>query len=149
MSTGRSSIGGSIRVMTVDDHPLFRQGIATLIDADDDIELVAEASDGEQAIVKFRLHRSDVILMDIQMPNMNGIESISRIRQDFFTLRFLCFDLCGRCSNLTGDQSGCAGVSGDNVDGKALLHMRTWTMAESEFRPKLRRSWPNTLATTS
>ena len=52
MSTGRSSIGGSIRVMTVDDHPLFRQGIATLIDADDDIELVAEASDGEHAIAQ-------------------------------------------------------------------------------------------------
>ena len=81
MSTGRSSIGGSIRIMTVDDHPLLRQGIATLIEAEADMELVAEASDGEEAIAQFRLHRPDVTLMDLQMPNVNGTEAISRIRK--------------------------------------------------------------------
>ena len=75
MSTGPSSIKGAIRIMTVDDHPLLRQGIATLIESEVDLELVAEASDGEEAIAQFRLHRPDVTLMDIQMPNVNGVEA--------------------------------------------------------------------------
>jgi DNA-binding NarL/FixJ family response regulator len=83
MSTGHSSIKGSIRIMTVDDHPLLRQGIATLIEPEPDMELVAEASDGEEAIAQFRLHRPDVTLMDLQMPNVNGTEAISRIRSEF------------------------------------------------------------------
>ena len=83
MSTRHTSIKASIRIMTVDDHPLLRQGIATLIEAEADMELVAEACDGEEAVAQFRLHRPDVTLMDIQMPNVNGTEAISRIRQDF------------------------------------------------------------------
>jgi DNA-binding NarL/FixJ family response regulator len=83
MSTGRSSIEGSIRIMTVDDHPLLRRGIAALIEAEPDMKVVAEASDGEEAIAQFRLHRPDVTLMDLQMPNVNGTEAISRIRSEF------------------------------------------------------------------
>ena len=85
MSTGPKPI----RVLTVDDHPLLRQGIASLIKAQRDMELVAEAADGEEAIKQFQLHRPDVTLMDVQMPNMNGTEAISRIREEFPEARIL------------------------------------------------------------
>jgi DNA-binding NarL/FixJ family response regulator len=59
----------------VDDHPLFREGIAAILEAQPDMSLVAEASDGREAIQQFRAHRPDVILMDIQMPHMNGLDA--------------------------------------------------------------------------
>ena len=73
----------SIRILTVDDHPLLREGIAFLIKTEKDMELVAEAADGEEAIEKFRQHRPDVTLMDLQMPKLNGTEAISRIKSEF------------------------------------------------------------------
>jgi DNA-binding NarL/FixJ family response regulator len=72
-----------IRILTVDDHPLLRKGIAALVNVEDDMKLVAEASTGEEAIEKFRLHRPDVTLMDIQLPGLNGIESINQIHREF------------------------------------------------------------------
>jgi DNA-binding NarL/FixJ family response regulator len=74
---------GLIRILTVDDHPLLRKGIAALVNVEDDMKLVAEASTGEEAIEKFRAHRPDVTLMDIQLPGLNGIESLSQIQKEF------------------------------------------------------------------
>jgi DNA-binding NarL/FixJ family response regulator len=73
---------GLIRILTVDDHPLLRKGIATLVNAENDMKLVAEASDGEEAIEQFRSYRPDVTLMDIQMPGLNGIETIGQILKE-------------------------------------------------------------------
>ncbi|HVN21304.1 MAG TPA: response regulator transcription factor [Dongiaceae bacterium] len=78
-----------IRILTVDDHPLLRQGIAALLGTQPDVQVVAEACDGEEAIAQFRLHRPDVTLMDLQMPNVNGTEAISRIREEFPDARIL------------------------------------------------------------
>lgn len=72
-----------IRILTVDDHPLLREGIAALVNAESDMKLVAEASGGWEALEKYRLHRPDVTLMDIQMPGVNGVEAISLIQAEF------------------------------------------------------------------
>jgi DNA-binding NarL/FixJ family response regulator len=72
-----------IRILTVDDHPLLRKGIAALVNTELDMKLVAEASNGQEAIEKFRLHRPEVTLMDVQMPGLNGIETIGRILSEF------------------------------------------------------------------
>jgi DNA-binding NarL/FixJ family response regulator len=72
-----------IRILTVDDHPLLRKGIAALVNAESDLKLVAEASNGSEAIVAFRSHLPDVTLMDLQMPEVDGIDAIERIRAEF------------------------------------------------------------------
>jgi len=78
-----------IRVLAVDDHPLLREGIAAVMQGEEDIELVAAATNGFQSIELFRLHRPDVTLMDLQMPGMNGIEAINEIRREFSNARFI------------------------------------------------------------
>jgi DNA-binding NarL/FixJ family response regulator len=72
-----------IRVLTVDDHPLLREGIATLLAAQPDMKLVAEASNGREAIEQYRVHRPDVTLMDLQMPEMNGVDAMIAICSEF------------------------------------------------------------------
>ena len=68
-----------IRVIIADDHPVVRQGLRGFLDTIDDVEVVAEAEDGEQAVALAREHVPDVILMDLLMPNKNGVEAISEI----------------------------------------------------------------------
>jgi DNA-binding NarL/FixJ family response regulator len=80
---------GVIRILTVDDHAILRKGIAALINAEPDMELVAEAANGQEAIAEFKRHRPDVTLMDLQMPEMNGLECILAIRSDFPQARII------------------------------------------------------------
>ena len=84
-----SSLSERIRILTVDDHPLLREGIAALVNAESDLKLVAEAATGQEAIEKFRLHRPDVTLMDLRMPDMNGTEAIAQIRREFPDARII------------------------------------------------------------
>jgi DNA-binding NarL/FixJ family response regulator len=72
-----------IRILTVDDHALLRKGIAALVNAEPDMKLVGEASNGQQAMEQFRLHRPDVTLMDLQMPDLNGTDVMARIHSEF------------------------------------------------------------------
>ena len=85
MSSGTEAI----RVVVVDDHPLLRKGIAALVNAETDMKLVAEASTGVEAIRQFRQHRPDITLMDLQMPDMNGIDATTAIRQEFPDARII------------------------------------------------------------
>jgi DNA-binding NarL/FixJ family response regulator len=78
-----------IRIVLVDDHPLLRQGIAALVADQSDMKLIAEASNGREAIEQFRIHRPDVLLMDLQMPDMNGIDAMIAIRTEFPEARFI------------------------------------------------------------
>jgi DNA-binding NarL/FixJ family response regulator len=83
------SDSGLIRILTVDDHALLRNGIAGLVNAEPDMKMIAEAATGVEAIKQFRQHRPDITLMDLQMPDMSGIEAIIGIRSDFPEARII------------------------------------------------------------
>ena len=80
---------GTIRILAVDDHPVFRQGIAGLIEGQADMTLVGEASNGREALQQFRAHQPDVTLMDLQMPEMNGLDALIAIRGEFPEARII------------------------------------------------------------
>jgi len=78
-----STSSSQIQILAVDDHPIVRQGIAGLIGVQTDMTLVGEASNGREAIQQFRTHHPDVTLMDLQMPEMNGLDGLIAIRNEF------------------------------------------------------------------
>ena len=84
-----SSVPPPIRILCVDDHPVVRQGIAGLVALHLDMELVAQASNGREAIEQFRTHRPDITLMDLQMPEMGGLDAINAIRGEFPEARII------------------------------------------------------------
>src|SRR5262245_13883365 len=84
-----STIANPIRILIVDDHALMRDGIATLVSTQSDMKVVAEASNGREAIEKFRTLRPDVTLMDVQMPEVDGIEALIAIRNEFPDARII------------------------------------------------------------
>ncbi|WP_260738221.1 response regulator transcription factor [Tunturiibacter lichenicola] len=83
------NVAPRIRVFCVDDHPLMREGIAAVIRNEPDMQLVAEASTGQEAIQGFRAHRPDVTLMDVRMPDMGGIDALLAIRTQFADARVI------------------------------------------------------------
>jgi DNA-binding NarL/FixJ family response regulator len=84
-----SAEAGPIRILAVDDHPVVRQGIAALVAVHLDMSLVAEASNGREAIQQFRAHHPDVTLMDLQMPEMGGVDAMIAIRGEFPEARII------------------------------------------------------------
>jgi DNA-binding NarL/FixJ family response regulator len=93
-SIGKGAIVSSgntkpIRILTADDHALLRQGIASLVELESDMEMVAEAATGREAVEKFKQHRPDITLMDLQMPDMSGINAMIAIRSEFPNARII------------------------------------------------------------
>ena len=93
-----------IRILTVDDHQLLREGIAAVLESQEDMAVVGEASTGREAIESFRRHRPDVTLMDLRMPDMSGIEAITAIRGEFPNARIIVL------TTYTGDAQAAAAL---------------------------------------
>jgi DNA-binding NarL/FixJ family response regulator len=91
MQQDQSVIKDQIRVLSVDEVPLMREGIATIINAKPDMQVVAHASSAHEAIQHFREHRPDVTLMDLRLPDMSGIDAMIAIRKEFPKARFVVF----------------------------------------------------------
>jgi DNA-binding NarL/FixJ family response regulator len=91
MGETQSTDAGAVRrrVLIADDHPVVRAGLAAVIAQESDLELVGEAENGELAVALFREHRPDVVLMDLRMPQVGGVEAISRITEEFPDARIL------------------------------------------------------------
>jgi DNA-binding NarL/FixJ family response regulator len=115
-------VSNPIKVFAVDDHPLLREGIAAVLQGEEDIVLTAEASSGEEAVLKFRSHRPDVTLMDLQMPGMNGIDAMLKIRSEFSDARFIVLTTYqGDVQALRALKAGAAGYLLKNMLRKELV----------------------------
>jgi len=111
-----------IRVLCVDDHPVVRQGITMLLAVEPDMALVAEASNGREAIQQFRAHRPDVTLMDLQMPGMGGLDAIGAIRAEFPDARIIVLTTyAGDAQAQRALQAGARGYLLKNALHKELL----------------------------
>jgi len=117
-----SAEAGPIRILAVDDHPVVRQGIAGLVAVHSDMSLVAEASNGREAIQQFRAHHPDVTLMDLQMPEMGGVDAMIAIRGEFSEARIIVLTTyAGDAQVLRALKAGARGYLLKNSLHKELL----------------------------
>lgn len=112
----------SIRVLLADDHPLFRKGIASLLAAEPGFDVVGEASNGEEAIEKARDLMPDVVLMDVSMPGVNGLEATQRIKRDLPYVRIVMLTVSDEDDHLfEAVKNGAQGYLLKKIDPQTLF----------------------------
>jgi DNA-binding NarL/FixJ family response regulator len=138
MSTG-SNADDHVRVLVADDHPLFREGVRTMLDATDDIDLVAEARDGGEALGMMAEHQVDVALLDVNMPGMSGIEAAGRIAVDFPSVAVLILTMfADDASVFAALRAGARGYVLKDAERDDLLRaIRAVARGEAIFSPSV------------
>jgi DNA-binding NarL/FixJ family response regulator len=128
-----------IRILSVDDHPMLREGIAAVLASEDDMILVGEASNGREAVEQFRTHRPDVTLMDVQMPQVNGIDAILKIREEFPDARIIVLTTYGGDAQAArAFKAGASGYLLKNMVRKELIDtIRTVHAGKKRIPPEI------------
>jgi DNA-binding NarL/FixJ family response regulator len=117
-----SQDANAIRILVVDDHPVVREGVDALVRRQADIRIVAQAANGREAVQQFRAHRPDVTLMDLQMPEMNGLDALIALRGEFPEARFIVLTTyTGDAQVLRAIKAGASAYLLKNVLHKELL----------------------------
>lgn len=129
----------SIKILTVDDHPMLRDGIAAVLRRETDMQVVAEASNGKEAVEQFRVHQPDITLMDLQMPLLNGIEAIQAIRKDFPHARIIVLTTySGDAQAVRAFKAGASGYLLKNMVRKELVEtIRTVHSGKKRIPPEI------------
>src|SRR6478672_10054137 len=127
-----------IRILAVDDHPVVRQGLAGLIAIQTDMAVVAEATNGREAIQQFRTHHPDITLMDLQMPEMGGIDALIAIRNEFPDAKVIVLTTyAGDAQILRALKAGAQGYLLKNTLHKELLEtIRTVHTGKKALSPE-------------
>jgi two-component system, NarL family, response regulator len=126
----------SIRVLIADDHSIVRQGLATIIDRDPEMTVIAQAEDGQQAIALFREHHPDVTLMDLRMPQIGGVEAITAICAEFKQARIMVLTTYDGDEDIyRGLQAGAQGYLLKDAKPNELLNAIRTIHSEQKYVP--------------